>query len=94
VSGRYWARKISRTKPNQTIAHSLQHSYLLIQIPAFVYAAKDDSTAELAHDEKPWAMFGLVSSLLSFALYLIYQFRHAASDEVKNDKIAEIALKK
>lgn len=39
-------------------------------------------------------MVGLVVSLISFALYLVYQFRVSASDEVKNDKIAEIALKK
>lgn len=37
---------------------------------------------------------GLLTSLISFVLYLLYQFRNAGSDEVKNDKIAEIALKK
>ncbi len=66
----------------------------MIQLPAFIYAAKDNTTAELAHDEKPWALVGLLSSFISFFLYLLYQFRHAGSDEVKNDKIAEIALKK
>ena len=37
-------------------------------------------------------MVGLVTSLASFALYLWYQWRISASDEVKNDKIAEITL--
>lgn len=81
--------------PPITLTHPIPHnSYLLIQLPAFVYAGRDDTVAELARDEKPWALVGLLTSLLSFALYLVYQFRHAGSDEVKNDKIAEIALKK
>lgn len=84
--------KHSRT--TQTPNPHPTHSYLLIQLPAFVYAGRDNTTAELARDERPWALVGLLTSLISFVLYLLYQFRNAGSDEVKNDKIAEIALKK
>lgn len=68
-------------------------NYLLIQIPAFVYAS-DKTTAALAKDERPWALVGLLTSLLSFLLYLWYQWTISGTDEVKNDKIAEITLKK
>jgi len=67
-------------------------NFLIIQIPAFVYAA-DVSTAALAEDERPWAGLGLATTALSFVLYLLYQWRTSNSDELKNDKIAEITLK-
>ena len=67
-------------------------NYLVIQIPAFVYAS-DPSLEKLAKHERPWAMVGLVTSMLSFVAYLLYQWKISSTDEVKNDKIAEITLK-
>jgi Ca2+/Na+ antiporter len=49
--------------------------------------------AELAKDERPWALVGLITTMLSFTLYLLYQWKISGTDEVKNDKIAEITVK-
>jgi len=57
-----------------------------------VYAS-DPSVAELAKDERPWALIGLITTMLSFTLYLLYQWKISGTDEVKNDKIAEITVK-
>lgn len=65
-------------------------TYLFIQIPAFVYY--NSSTSVLAHKESPWALVGLILAVISFAAYLVYQFRIANDDDVKNDLINEIAV--
>lgn len=67
-------------------------TYLIIQIPAFVYY--HDTTSDLAKEEKPWALVGLLVALASFSAYLWYQWKISGSDEVKNDRIAEITVKR
>lgn len=65
-------------------------TYFFIQVPAFVYY--NEPSSSLAREESPWALVGLILAVLSFAGYLIYQFRISATDVVKNDRIAEIAV--
>ena len=67
-------------------------TYLIIQIPAFIYY--HDTTSDLAKEEKPWALVGLLVALSCFSGYLWYQWKISGTDEVKNDRIAEITVKR
>jgi len=69
-------------------------SYLFIQGPAFQFAVKDSSSdsSEKRHEadvEHWWALVGLISSLVLFVLYLIYQVI-TANKESNKDRIAQV----
>lgn len=89
----HWNTGVHVTKPVQMGAAIMLFTsitYLIIQIPAFVYYR--DSDAALAKAEKPWAIVGLLVALVSFVGYLWYQWRISGHDQVKEDRISEIAV--
>jgi hypothetical protein len=69
------------------IATSL--AYLCIQIPAF--ALEKDDKGRIIDGEHNFALTGLILCFVCFTAYLGYQFKVSGTDEVKNDKINEIA---
>ena len=65
-------------------------AYLLIQGPAFALLTASERTIE--RDEKPWALAGLIFSLLGLAIYLIWQFKVASDGNKHQEKIASLFM--
>ena len=59
-------------------------SYVIIQGPAFFMAG--DSRAEVAENEKSWALLGLVTTLGGFVSYLYYQGVSSHAQDVQKKK--------
>ena len=59
-------------------------SYVIIQGPAFFMSG--DSRAEVAENEKSWALLGLVTTLGRFVSYLYYQVSSSHAQDVQKKK--------
>ena len=59
-------------------------SYVIIQGPAFFMSG--DSRAEVAENEKSWALLGLVTTLGGFVSYLYYQVSSSHAQDVQKKK--------
>merc|ERR1712188_169559 len=59
-------------------------SYVIIQGPAFFMGG--DSRAEVAENEKSWALLGLVTTLGGFVSYLYYQVSSSHAQDVQKKK--------
>lgn len=65
-------------------------SYLILQIPAFIYAkTKDKGVSE----EAPFALFGFIFTTVCFLIYSGFQIKSAANDNLKKEQRKEAERK-